>query len=248
MELGAACATAATCAVDETCTAGHCTGHTHDPEALAPGALDAVAAQFTARGFNLHIIRGHARPHSHVASFRTPTAGCEGADVAPGTLGAYAVNFYDVKNAAEHPFDHAYDRIYHYVLFAHNSGCDSEEHCESCIPSFLGSPDVFGQTGYAEISGNDFMVSLATLVGEVTCLDDKRFIVGGTFMHELGHNLGLRHGGGVDHVRLAGVSRLALMPLAREAEGFRETGQVVIRAVLAHLPFQAAIQLFDRVF
>jgi hypothetical protein len=195
---GAACATAATCAVDETCTAGQCTGHTHDPEALAPGALDAVAAQFTARGFNLHLIRGHARPHSHIASFRTPIAGCEGADVAPGTLGAYAVNFYDVKNAAEHPFDHAYDRIYHYALFAHNSGCDSEEHCESCIPSFLGSPDVFGQTGYAEISGNDFMVSLGMDVEETDCASNKKFLLGGTFMHELGHNLGLRHGGGVD--------------------------------------------------
>jgi len=30
---------------------------------------------------------------------RTPTANCDGATVAPGTLGAYAVNFYDIKNA-----------------------------------------------------------------------------------------------------------------------------------------------------
>jgi hypothetical protein len=190
---GAACATAATCAIDETCTAGHCTGHTHDPEALAPGALDLVSAQFTARGFNLHVIRGHARPHSHIASFRTPTADCEGADVAPGTLGAYAVNLHDLKSAAPFPFDHAYDRIYHYMLFAHDSACDSDAHCEACPENY--TP---GSTGQAEMSGNNAMVSLGTSVGELTCLDDKKFVVGGTFMHELGHNFGLHHGGGVN--------------------------------------------------
>ena len=190
---GAACATAATCAVDETCTAGHCTGHTHDPEALAPGGLDAVAAQFTARGLNLHVIRGHARPHSHIASFRTPTANCEGADVAPGTLGAYAVNLDDLKNAAPFPFDHAYDRINHYMLFAHDSACDSDAHCAACPETY--TP---GATGQAEILGNNAMVSLGMLLGELTCLDDKKFLVGGTFMHELGHNLGLHHGGGAN--------------------------------------------------
>ena len=195
---GAACATDATCAVDEKCTAGQCTGHTHDPEALAPGALDLVSAQFTARGFNLHIIRGHARPHSHISSFRTPTANCEGANVTPGTLGAYAVNFYDVKNAAPYPFDPAYRRIYHYALFAHDSGCDSDEHCQSCTISSVGFMDVLGQTGQAEISGNDFVVSLGTNVQETLCASDRKFFLGGTFMHELGHNLGLRHGGGVD--------------------------------------------------
>ena len=185
----------APCAVDEKCTAGTCTGHTHDPEALAPGTLDLVSAQFAARGFDLHIIRGHARPHSHVASFRTPTAGCEGADVAPGTLGAYAVNLDDLKNAAPFPFDHAYDRIYHYMLFAHYSSCDSDDHCASCP-----DPVAFTATGQAEMSGNNTMVSLSTDVEELTCLDDRRFFMAGTFMHELGHNLGLHHGGGVDPV------------------------------------------------
>jgi len=194
----AACTTTADCATDESCTAGRCIGHTHDPEAVAPGALDAVSAQFTTRGFNLHIVRGHARPHSHLISFRTPSAACEGADVAPGTLGAYAVNFYDVKNAAPYPFDHAYDRIYHYALFAHDSGCDTEAHCAACPASSLGSVPQLGQTGQAETSGNDFVVSMGRNVEDIACASDKIFVLGGTFMHELGHNLGLRHAGGVD--------------------------------------------------
>ena len=193
---GAVCANNAGCAVDETCTGGICVGDTHDPEAGAPGALAAVAAQFAARGINLHIIRGHGRPHSHVASFRTPTANCEGATVAPGTLGGYAVNFFDIKNAPSFPFDHGYDRVYHYVLFAHYSACDSSNHCAACTG--VNGTSVYRQTGQAEISGNDVIVSLGNLVEIMTCPDDRKFTIAGTFMHELGHNLGLRHGGGVD--------------------------------------------------
>jgi len=52
-------------------------------------------------------------------------------------------------------------------------------------------------SGMAEVSGNDFIVSLGHVINEVGNPPD-RFNIGGTFMHELGHNLGLRHGGGFD--------------------------------------------------
>ena len=161
--------------------------------ATVQNSYASVAARFTARGFNLHIVRGHSRPHSHITSFRTPTASCEGADVAPGTLGAYAVSFYDIKNAEPFPFDHGYDRIYHYVLFAHNSTCDSEEHCAACP-----LPVTNGQSGQAELPGNDAMVSLGMFDSQTACLDDRKYLIGGTFMHELGHNFGLHHAGGAD--------------------------------------------------
>ncbi len=49
-------------------------------------------------------------------------------------------------------------------------------------------------SGWAEITGNDFVVSLGSFTNEVGSVDQQE----GTFMHELGHNLGLRHGGNQD--------------------------------------------------
>jgi hypothetical protein len=46
-------------------------------------------------------------------------------------------------------------------------------------------------SGISELPGNDFVVSLGSFVGVVDYQE-------GTFMHELGHNLGLHHGGNVD--------------------------------------------------
>jgi len=59
---------------------------------------------------------------------------------------------------------------FHYTLHVHNYNFDS------------------GSSGYAEIPGDDLVVSLQCGFGFVT---DVR----NTIMHELGHNLGLRHGG-----------------------------------------------------
>jgi hypothetical protein len=61
-------------------------------------------------------------------------------------------------------------QAFHYALFAH------------------GRCGVLGETGKSEISGNDLEVTLGRSVG-------SRDQQSGTFMHELGHNLGLLHGG-----------------------------------------------------
>jgi hypothetical protein len=75
----------------------------------------------------------------------------------------------------------AKDNTYHYVIFGHkyNGGTSS---------------------GLAEIPGDDFVVTLgASIWGSVNghnvgSVDQQK----GTLMHELGHNLNLRHGGNVD--------------------------------------------------
>jgi hypothetical protein len=178
--------------------------HTHDPDVIAPAALPSVVKSFADHGINLHLLRGHALLHSLVVSFRQNSAMtdvCEGGSVASGTAGTgkYAESFYDLKASS------SLDKrkiAYHYAIFGHYSGCDSPADCARCPAATNpdGSPKnapVWGETGLAEISGNDFIVSLGGFFQDLN-RRPQVFNVGSTFMHELGHNLGLRHGGGVD--------------------------------------------------
>jgi hypothetical protein len=180
--------------------------HTHDPEATAPGAIAKVVAAFAAHGINLHVTRGTAKPHSLVASFRTDDAisdDCEGGSLASGNagIGKYAVSFYDLKAAAP-AFPAGTKAFQHYGLFAHYNSCDfgtaAALHCITCpATGKIPATPPFGSTGIAEIDGNDFMVSLGNAVQDKN-VTPSQYNLGGTFMHELGHNLGLRHGGGSD--------------------------------------------------
>jgi hypothetical protein len=80
---------------------------------------------------------------------------------------------------------------YHYGLFVHN---------QSPLTGTISS-----SSGCAELFGNDFMVSLGSWTPPNPAIAAHPGGIGsraeqaGTFMHELGHNLGLRHGG-VDNV------------------------------------------------
>ena len=202
-----ACSTDADCTargtghLTEKCAANSCV-HTHDPDAIAPGALQAVVDSYAAHGINLHLMRGNALPHSLVASYRLDsqmTNVCEGAAQPAVGLGKYAVSLYDLKAAS------SLDQLkvaYHYGLFSHYSGCDTAADCMRCPPaqnpngSLKNQPNL-GESGLAEVSGNDFIVSLGGRLQDLLH-EPGKFDVGSTFMHELGHNLGLRHGGGID--------------------------------------------------
>ena len=50
------------------------------------------------------------------------------------------------------------------------------------------------QSGWAEVPGNDAVISLGSFTNGVGNIDEQE----GTIMHELGHNLGLHHGGGAN--------------------------------------------------
>ena len=53
----------------ERCISNMCQ-HTHDPLALEANAFQPVVDRFAAHGISLHMLRGHAQPHSHVISYR----------------------------------------------------------------------------------------------------------------------------------------------------------------------------------
>jgi hypothetical protein len=109
----------------------------------------------------------------------------------PHCTGPATGDIQDFDNIKEQRFGNAIERVhdnsvnildakrlvFHYVIFAHN---------------LLGKD---GVSGCAELPGNDFVVSLGSfgsVGGHNTGYVDHQ---AGTFMHELGHNLNLRHGG-----------------------------------------------------
>jgi len=178
--------------------------HTHDPLALdGPNALAPVVDRFAAHGINLHLLRGKAQPHSRVISYRPAEQmdeNCEGASVAAGTAGygKYAVSLYDTKPRSS---PDALNLAYHYGLFGHYVGCDSALHCTQ--PQDGGTSDCTdpnitqGLSGLARVSGHDFVVALGGLINDEGF--SPHYIEQATTMHELGHNLGLRHDGHLDY-------------------------------------------------
>jgi hypothetical protein len=183
--------------VGERCMANTCQ-HTHDPVALQVNFSPLVAA-FAAHNINLHLIAGHAVPHSHVVSYRSDaqmTLSCEGGTTVIGNVGVgkYAVSLYDLK--PQFPSLSAF----HYGLFSHYSGCDTKSHCpmSPANSSDCANPNLtYRQSGLAELSGNDLVVSLGGLVNDYALRPDV-YLTAATLMHELGHNLGLHHDGHID--------------------------------------------------
>jgi uncharacterized repeat protein (TIGR01451 family) len=89
-------------------------------------------------------------------------------------------------------------QVFRYALFAHNQSSYSDAQSGTCKANT--------STGISELPGNDFIVTLGSfdwlaarggtcLPGETSTSCGRREAEAGTFMHELGHTLGLQHGG-----------------------------------------------------
>lgn len=113
-------------------------------------------------GINLHVDLSNSVIHEDKTSFDFPGLGFLNSD------------FDRIKNDN---FDEKRKKIFRYVLFAHNL---------STLGGFTSD-----KSGYAELPGNDLIVTLGSFEDEVGTKDDQT----GTLMHELGHTLGLKHGG-----------------------------------------------------
>ena len=87
------------------------------------------------------------------------------------------------------------NRAYHYAIFGHYDSCASPAQCNARSAATRGTYR-FGQFGISWIGGYDFIVSLGIFRDFGRSPSDLQ--VAGILMHELGHNLGLRHGGSDD--------------------------------------------------
>ncbi|EHN09242.1 hypothetical protein PAI11_39410 [Patulibacter medicamentivorans] len=168
----------------------------------SPTALDAVVRAFAAapRPIRLHYVVDDMIPFAENTIF----TGC------PADCPAGAVDFNDRK--AEF-FGTAGER----------AGTHSDKVLESKRLAFHYAQWIHGLAGYgttsgrSEVGGNDLVVSLGRwglLFGRRGGTADDQ---AGTFMHELGHNFGLRHGGG-DNVQCK-PNYLSVMNYARQFEG-----------------------------
>jgi hypothetical protein len=123
-------------------------------------------------GIRLHVLVDEQIPHQSTIN---DLAGL--ATIKKSRFGTFAERNTDIISPAS--IIAAKKLAYHYGLFAHSRAGTSS-------------------SGIAELPGNDFIVSLGspgwgTFLGHtVGSLDQQQ----GTFMHEFGHNLNLRHGGG----------------------------------------------------
>jgi len=178
------------CAFDQHCISGVCRGHSDEPDKKA---LKMVVDSFAAHGIKLIIDPHHnAIPHSDVI-FKGPTVdACTAQTAALLPVERRAANFYDLK---ERYFDCKQQQAYHYAIFAHRHSCDSPVDCNQAICTTAGHRPEFNETGESETPGNDLIISMGGFRDRFPLTDMPLIGQAGTFMHELGHNLGLRHGG-----------------------------------------------------
>ena len=98
--------------------------HTHDPQVIAPGAIEEVVNAYARHGIDLIIDPVHRDlPHSQVlAEFGRQLSDisdfCEGGSLASGNAGAgkYSESFDDLKAAFFHT-EQSEDHVVHYAIF-----------------------------------------------------------------------------------------------------------------------------------
>lgn len=146
-------------------------------------ALQKVVDAFAARDVAVHIDAGdlyEASPGLNPANFDMG-----GGEMVPYALGVdlfpdgTQAEFFDYKAAY---FDYRRLPIFHYVIFGTSRRSDGEA----------------GSSGVAELLGNDLIVSLGSWGLNSSNVASTNALINyqaSTLMHELGHNLDLRHGG-----------------------------------------------------
>src|SRR5262249_8443482 len=154
-------------------------------DAPDPTGIQMVVDAFKKHSIDLIIDPQHtAIPEHRVITFHTSHE--------PACAGPDAVDFFALKQQ----YFHQTHQLEHYAIFGYYSDIDPSVGGEGCRPDGLVGFAVPFQSGYAELPGTNFVVSLGFMRQRSLPRDSFRIMEAGTFMHELGHNLGLHHGGG----------------------------------------------------
>jgi hypothetical protein len=177
-------------------------------DAPSPAAIQIVVDAFKAHGITLHIDPHHtAIPARKVIvpdwpSFYAQEPGFDD----PSCTGPDAVLFSALKNQYFQPKG---NHPWHYAVFGDYVFTDSGTDADNCP----GAPELgtfgvqFGMTGYSQLGfdetardtefdfGYDFVLAVQPLRDCPECFLGTTQAEAALFMHELGHNLGLCHGG-----------------------------------------------------
>jgi hypothetical protein len=172
-----------------------------------PAGIQIVVDAFRRHGVILHIDPQHtAIPLHSVIVFDAP--GNQNYSFDPACTGPDAVGFSALKARYFHPTS---DHPWHYVIFGKYVQSDTFDDFLACLNNhdFSRYAYDFGNSGYAVLPGYDFVVTPGFNFDNPTITGFFDFSTGQQlpgwppppyawaiwFMHELGHNLGLYHGG-----------------------------------------------------
>jgi hypothetical protein len=150
--------------------------------------INAVESAFAAEGFTLHLVLDETalvvRNPLHVWVDTDADLNNDYDNIKKNHFGTVAErNTAGGTLGAGRDYLEAKAQVFRYILFAQNINTDVNTAC--------------GPSGQAELGGNDAIVSVGCISGTnkfVNSAQERQ----GTLMHELGHMLGLRHGGGDD--------------------------------------------------
>ncbi len=146
-------------------------------------ALAMVVEAFARQGISVHFDVGDLY---HQAPGISPSE----MDLGGGNQVPYAISVglgradlaSDVYVYKQEHMDLARKQVFHYMFFGSSSNASGEA----------------GSSGFAEVNGNDSLISLGNWGLNSQTTSQTNFLINTqatTVMHELGHNLGLRHGG-----------------------------------------------------
>jgi hypothetical protein len=172
--------------------------HDHNPPAQS---MQWIVDAFARQGMNLHIDPQHnaiSESVGRVVTLANP--------LVPACTGPNAISMHQLRQQS--PYLQLLKPAYHYMVFGHYSMCDPQvdpntgfPYCDACptdpenpacgsIGAQKPQPDNLGS---AEVYGDDAIVATAGFADVGIPITVEAWA--GLAMHELGHNLGLEHGG-----------------------------------------------------